>query len=166
MELKSFEISVELAGKLKVVIVEWSKGRSSWIWCGNKSLGRLLEGVEESCRDGRVGNVFKEWEEEGGSYRLQIRSNAARRLLLCLVVDVGAKRFCIIFPEGRDLLGGWPTLATKLRLLGVIVRNNSSNRSFEVSSAPESSSGRERQENPLSFLEVAKLENRRIGDAL
>ena len=92
VESKSFEISVEeLAGKLKRVIVELSKGRSSWIRFGNKSLGRLLEGVEETCRDGGVGNVFKEWKEEGRSYKLQICSNAAGRFPLCSVVAVGAK---------------------------------------------------------------------------
>lgn len=30
-----------------------------------------------------------------------------------------AKRFNLIFPEGRGLLGGWSTLASKLRSLGV-----------------------------------------------
>ena len=50
IELKSFEISVEVIGrKVKRVIVERSKGFVSRIRFGSKSLGGLLEGLEVWC---------------------------------------------------------------------------------------------------------------------
>ena len=33
--------------------------------------------------------------------------------------DVGLKKHCIVFPEGKGLVGGWVLLAKKLRILGV-----------------------------------------------
>ena len=52
VESKTFEISIEeIRGKLRGVILERSKGFSSWIKFGAKSLSSLLEGVEEWCRD-------------------------------------------------------------------------------------------------------------------
>ena len=38
---------------------------------------------------------------------------------LCSVRDVEAKKYCLVFPEGKGLVGGWFLLAKKLRALGV-----------------------------------------------
>ena len=48
VESKTFEISIEeIRGKLRGVILERSKGFSSWIKFGEKSFSSLLEGVED-----------------------------------------------------------------------------------------------------------------------
>ena len=38
---------------------------------------------------------------------------------LCSVISMKEKRFSLVFLEGRGFLGGWKTLATKLRSIGV-----------------------------------------------
>ena len=48
---------------------------------------------------------------------------------MCSVVDVGAKRFCVVCPKGRGFPGGWETLAAKLRSLGVVTKGEAT---FEV----------------------------------
>ncbi|KAL6345622.1 hypothetical protein AAG906_017353 [Vitis piasezkii] len=51
LDSKSFEISVDVFGeKLKGIIVERSRGFTSWIRFGSLSLCCLLEGVEACCR--------------------------------------------------------------------------------------------------------------------
>lgn len=120
VESKTFEISIEeTRGKLRGVILERSKGFSSWIKFGEKSLSSLLEGVEEWCREESSSRILRVWEEGGRKYRLECRSNAAGRYLLCSVRDLEAKRFCLVFPEGKSLVGGWFMLAQKLRALGI-----------------------------------------------
>ena len=51
MDSKSFEISADVFGeKLKGIIMERSRGFTSWIRFGSLSLCCLLEGVEACCR--------------------------------------------------------------------------------------------------------------------
>ena len=50
---------------------------------------------------------------------LECRSNEVGRFLLCLVRDVETKKYCLVFLEGKGLVGGWFLLAKKLRALGV-----------------------------------------------
>ena len=52
-------------------------------------------------------------------YRLEKRANGAGSFLLCFVVDSEVKRFCIVFPEGRVIHGGWALLSEKLHSSGV-----------------------------------------------
>ena len=121
MESKSFEILIdELGDKLRGCIWERSKGITSWIRFGDVSLCRLLAGVEFCCRGGDDKGRSHAWEEEGRSYRLEKCLNEAGRFILCLVHDLEAKRFCLIFPEGKGLSGGWNILAEKLRVVGVV----------------------------------------------
>lgn len=40
--------------------------------------------------------------------------------VMCSMIDLEAKRFCLVFPEGKGLIGGWATLAKKLRSLRVV----------------------------------------------
>ena len=99
VESKTFEISIEeIGGKLRGVILERSKGFSSWIKFGEKSFSSLLEGVEDWCREESSSRRLRVWEEGGRKYRLECRSNVAGRYLLCSVRDVEAKRFCLVFP--------------------------------------------------------------------
>ena len=62
---------------------------------------------------------LKVWEDGGRKFRLECQLNEASRFLLCSVRDVKAKKYCLIFPKGKDLVGGWFLLAKKLRALGV-----------------------------------------------
>lgn len=120
VESKTFEISIEeVQGKKRGTIVERRKGFSSWIRFGAKSLSCLLEGVEAWCRGESNSRGLKVWEEGGRKFRLECRANDAGRFLLCSVRDVEAKQYCLVFPEGRGLVGGWMLLAQKLRAVGV-----------------------------------------------
>ena len=86
VETKSFEISVkETGGKLRGVILERSKGCSSWIHFRHVSLECLLQGVEECCRVEIPRSFANNWEEEGRKYRLEQHTNGANCFLLCSV---------------------------------------------------------------------------------
>ena len=120
VESKTFEISIEeIRVKSRGVILERSKGFSSWMKFGVKSFSFLLEGVEDWCRGESSSRRLKVLEEGGRKYRLECRSNDAGRYLLCSVRDLEAKRFCLVFPEGKGLVRGWFLLAQKLRALGI-----------------------------------------------
>ncbi|RVW31228.1 hypothetical protein CK203_082860 [Vitis vinifera] len=121
MESKSFEISVEdVGGKLRGIILERCKGLSLWIRFGKSSLRCLLEGVEVCYREESFEREVRSWEEEGRKFRLERHTNEAERFILCFVHDVEQKRFCLVFLEGRGILGGWVKLVEKLCSLGVI----------------------------------------------
>ena len=107
MEFKSFELQVEvIGGKLKECIWERCRGTTSWIRFGEVSLSRLLDSVEACCRDNGNRRWVLDWEKGGRKDRLECCSNKAGRFLLCLVRDIESKGYCVIFPEGRGLLGG------------------------------------------------------------
>ena len=107
IESKTFEVSIEeVRGKLRGTIVERSRGFSSWIRFGVASLRKLLEGLEECCKEEKKGRLVKVWKEEGRKFKLERRENGAGRYILCSIVDVETKRFCLVFPEGKGLLGG------------------------------------------------------------
>lgn len=52
-------------------------------------------------------------------YKLELHNNNVGRFLLCSVSLIEDKRFSLVLPEGRDFLGGWKALTTKLRSIGV-----------------------------------------------
>ena len=56
--------------------------------------------------------------EGGRRYQLELHSNKAGCFLFCTAWDVEGKRFSLVFPEGRGVVGGWKLLAGKLRSLG------------------------------------------------
>ena len=96
-----------------------SRGSSSWIRFRNVSLSQLLEGLE-ACSNKVDGKEFcKVWKEGGRAFKMESRSNGARRFIQCSVKSVEAKRFILIFPEGRGVVGGWSILAKKLKDLVV-----------------------------------------------
>ena len=107
IESKSFEISVELSkGKLSGVIIERGRNFSTWIRFRERGMSLLLEGVEDFYQKESLKEFKNSWVEEGRSYKLQFRSNEAGRYLLCSIFFVEAKRFVLIFPDGKGLLGG------------------------------------------------------------
>ena len=123
IESKSFEVSVEeVRGKIRGTIVERSRGLSSWIRFGLTSLRNFLEGLEECCREERKGRLAKVWEVEGRKFKVERRENGAGRYILCSVIDVESKRFCLVVPEGKGLPGGWALFAEKLWDLGVVMQ--------------------------------------------
>ncbi|KAL6345756.1 hypothetical protein AAG906_017501 [Vitis piasezkii] len=158
VESKSFELLIDDAGgKLRGCI--WERcGITSWIRFGDLSLSSLLAGVETCCRgrDDRSWSLV--WEEEGRKYRLERRSNEAGRFLLCSIRDLEAKRFCLIFPEGKGLSGGWNILAKKLREVGVVPLGGLKDPlSIEVLK-------KEKELEPRTYADVAKSKTGRLGD--
>ena len=83
---------------------------------------KTTEGLEECCREEKKGSLVKVWEEKGRKFRLERRVNGAGRYVLCSVVDVETKGFCLVFRQGKGLLEGWAILAEKLRALGVVTQ--------------------------------------------
>lgn len=121
VKCKSFGIIAEVVkGKVIGKVLERSQGFSSWIKFGEKSLITLLEGMEECCLK-NLRNHFKKVESEGRrKYLQELRSNVARRFLLC---SMAAGRFTLLFSKCKGCPGGWSTLAKKLRSLGVSSNN-------------------------------------------
>ena len=120
VESKSFEILINSSGgKLRGIIMERSKGFSNWIRFGDYGLRSLLGGVEACCKEEKFRKVIKTWVEERRKFILELRANEAGRYIICSVRDMEAKRFSLVFPEGRGLIGGWVLLAEKLCSLGI-----------------------------------------------
>ena len=167
IESKTFEVSIEeIKGKLKGIIVERSRGFSSWIRFGASGLRKLLECFEECCREEKKGRLVKVWEEEGRKFRLERRVNGAGRYVLCSVVDVEAKRFCLVFPEGKGMIGGWVILVEKLRAFGIVTHKEAkSEEAFRIKSKKKVATLEGEEERCLgnkvrgekkTFLDVAK----------
>ncbi|RVW80659.1 hypothetical protein CK203_044359 [Vitis vinifera] len=167
VESKTFEITIEeTRGKLRGVILERSKGFSSWIKFGAKSLSSLLEGVEEWCRDESSSRSLRAWEEGGRKYRLECRSNIAGRYLLCSVRDSEAKRFCLVFPEGKGLVGGWFMLAQKLRALGITTQPMKKFELGNSTSVKEDYRGKGKEKGKGVFPDAVRMEKGELGEAL
>ena len=159
VESKSFEILIdEVGGKLRGCIWERSKGITSWIRFGDVSLCRLLARVEFCCRGRDEKGWSHAWEEEDRSYRLEKRLNEVGRFILCSVRDIEAKHFCLIFPEGKGLSGGWNILVKKLRVAGVVPIGSLKTPLFrEVQK-------KEMELEPRTYADVTKSRAGRIGD--
>ena len=167
VDSKSFEISVDVFGKKENgIIVERSRGFTSWIRFGRSSLCWLLEGVEANCR-GEFGQRFvKSWEDGGMRYKLECRANEAGRFLLCLVIDSDAKRHCLVIPEGKCFLEEWTLLAEKLRSLGVSTCDEL--REVFASSKAESRDGDSKGKKGKSYVDAVNARGvsrvRRLGE--
>ena len=89
---------------------------------------------------------------------MERRTNEAGRFILYSVCDLEAKRFCLIFPEGKRLSGGWNILAEKLREVGVAPFGGLKDPlSLEVLK-------KEKKLEPRTFADVAKSKMGRLGD--
>ena len=159
VESKSFELLIDVVrGKLRGCIWERCRGITSWIRFEDASLRSLLTGVETCCRGRDDRSQSLVWEKEGRKYRLERRSNEAGRFLLCSVRDLEAKRFCLIFPEGKGLSGGWNILAEKLREVGVVpIGGLKDPLSIELLK-------KEKEFEPRTYVDVAKSKTGRLGD--
>ena len=162
IESKSFEISIDQAGwRLVGTITKRGRGFVEWIKFGAKSLSQLLEGVEDLCNIAERKKVSKTWLEGGRSFCLALRRNSAGRFLLCSVRSTEGRRFSLVFPEGREMVGGWVLLANKLRSLGIVPPFVSP----EVLEMVISSQGLTNSLiRGLSYAEAAKLGRRGVGE--
>ena len=79
----------------------------------------MLEGEETWYRGDSSSRCLKVWENGGRKFKLECQSNEASRFLLCLVQDMKAKKYCLVFPKVKGLVGAWFMLYMKLRALGV-----------------------------------------------
>ena len=89
---------------------------------------------------------------------MEQRSNGAGCFLLCSILNQEARRFTLVFPEGRGLSGGWKTLANKLRSLGV--------GSFVLSGGENCSLIPVQRDSKLSYAEAAKEHYGRMRNAV
>ena len=168
VDSKSFEISVDVLGKkLKGIIVKRSRGFTSWIRFGSTSLCCLLEGVEACCKGEFAKRFVKSLEEGGRKFKLECRANEADIFLLCSVVDSEAKKHCLVFPEGKGILGGWALLAEKLRSLGLSTRDEP--REVFVFFKTESRDGASEGKEKNSYVDAMNTRGistaRRLGEA-
>ena len=107
---------------------------------------------------------------------MERRENGAGRYILCSIVDVETKRFCLVVPEGKGLLGGWAFFAEKLRALGVVTQEEAKiEEALRVDSKPkvvtvegedERCLGKKVEGEKKTFVDVAKESAGRQGDAL
>ena len=108
---------------------------------------------------------------------MERRVNGAGRFVLCSIVDLEAKRFCLVFIEGMGLLGGSAILAEKLQALGVVTqakaktkaaasRTDSKMKAVTKEGKAEKSLGKLVEGEKKAFVGVAREPAGRIGDAL
>ena len=165
MDSKSFEISVDVFGeKLKGIIVERSRGFTSWIKFGSLSLCCLLEGVEACCRGESAKRFVKSWEDGGRKFKLVRRANEVNRFLWCSVVDVEAKKYYLVFPKEKGILEGWALLAEKLCSLGVLICNEP--RGVFDFFRTESRVGASKGKMKNSYVDAVKSRARRLGEVV
>ena len=146
--------------------MERSKSFSSWIRFGEKSLSYLLEGMEAWCRGESSSRCLKVWEEGGRKFRLECRSNEAGRFLLYSVRDLEAKKYCLVFPEGKGLVGGWFLLAKKLRALGVSTPALSKVYQGVPTSEKDECSFKGKEKGKGMYAEVVRVKTGEPGESL
>ncbi|KAL6349456.1 hypothetical protein AAG906_034113 [Vitis piasezkii] len=96
------------------------RGGKRWFAIESKSFEVSVEEARGKIRGTIVERSrAKVWEEEGRKFKVERRENGTGRYILCYVIDVESKRFCLMVPEGKGIPGGWALFAEKLRDLGV-----------------------------------------------
>ena len=131
----------------------------------------MLQGGKE-----RKGRLAKVWEEEGRKFKVERRENGAGRYILCSVIDVESKRFCLVVPEGKGIPGGWALFAEKLRELGVATqeevkvkeasRGESKSERVLIENKEESCIEKKAMGGKKSYADVTKEPAGKQGDAL
>ncbi|RVX15844.1 hypothetical protein CK203_005809 [Vitis vinifera] len=145
------------------------KGGKCWFALESKTFEisiEVVQGVEAWYRGESSSRRSKVWKEEGRKFRMRCRSNEAGRFLLCPVRDVEAKKFCLVFPKGNGLVGGWFLLAKKLRALGVSTPTMWNSVSVVPTTTKMGSSVKGLENEPGSFAEVVKMKIEESEDSL
>ena len=116
------------------------------------------------------------WEEEGRKFKVERCENGAGRYILCSVIDVESKRFCLVVPEGKGLPGGWALFAEKLWDLGVVMqeevkveealRGESKSKGVLTENKVESCNEKKEVGEKKLFVDVTKKPVGKQGDAL
>ena len=108
--------------------------------------------------------LVKSWEDGGRRFKLESRANEAGRFLLCSVVDPESKRYCLVFPEGKGILGGWVLLAEKLCFLGVLTRDEPRGTVvfYGIGSTNEEYEGKAKK----SYVDMVKTRVKKLGEAV
>ena len=97
---------------------------------------------------------------------MERRSNEVGRLILCSIWNLEVKKFCLVFLEGKGFVGGWATLAKRLRTLGIVTRPKSTLvPGFGGAGSEKSSRGALAKTNQ-SLVEVAKEKVGCYGEAI
>ena len=136
----------------------------SWIKFRNLSLCCLLEGVEACCRGVIVQGFVKSWEDGGKKFKLESHANEVGRFLLCSMVDSESKRYCLVFLEGKGILGGWVLLAEKLRFLGVLTWDEP--RGTTAFYGTGRTDGESEGKAKKSYVDVVKTGAKKLGEAV
>ncbi|RVX20321.1 hypothetical protein CK203_004871 [Vitis vinifera] len=139
---------------------------------GKISTSYLGLSLGASFKSMMVWNVEKErlWKRETESLEWSNGLNKARRFILLLCRDIEAKRYSIIFPEGKGQASGWNSLAVRLRGLGVTPSKGL--KFTNVPEAPLKPKGvlevqwKEKGVETKSFAEAVKSTSRRAGESV
>ena len=97
---------------------------------------------------------------------MERRANEEGRFILCSILDLEAKRFCLVFPERKGILGGWVTLAKKLRSLGVAAPLEGKAGSVSEGDKASKSGRGQVEDEKRAFVVVAKATVGRLGDVI
>ena len=87
------------------------------------------------------------------------------------------KRFCLVFPKGKGLLGGWAIIAKKLQALGVVTqveakieatatRAKTKTKAVTKDGKAEKSLGKAVEGEKKVFVDITRESDGRIGDVL
>ena len=97
---------------------------------------------------------------------MEKKTNGAGNYILCSVLDLEAKKLCLVFPEGRGLKKGWFLLVEKLRILGVTLSSEEKNPTWKgLGVGVEKKKGLKLGERG-DFVKIEKKNEGRRGDAL
>ena len=80
--------------------------------------------------------------------------------------DLEAKRFCLIFPKGKGLVGGWFLLAQKLRALEVSTPTLSKGDLGTSNSENDGYSVKRKEKGNRVYAAVARVKTEELGDSL
>lgn len=126
----------------------------------------MLEGVETCCEGQFRNSFFMWWNKVSKGYKLVLPSNKAGRFLLCSVLSLEEKSFSLVFPEGRDGLGEWKTLASKLSKIGVVLKFRKAKSSKEVVRLLVDSGGGKALPKGKSYVQVVSRGKKELGETV
>ncbi|KAL6343750.1 hypothetical protein AAG906_027520 [Vitis piasezkii] len=95
------------------------RGGKKWFAVESKTFEVSIEEVR-----GKIRGTIVERSRDGRKFKVEIRENGVGRYILCSIIVVESKRFCLVVPEGKGLLGGWVLFAEKLRDLGCFMASS------------------------------------------
>lgn len=92
--------------------------------------------------------------------------NEVGRYILYSIRDLEAKKFCLVFPEGKGIIRGWALLVEKLHFLRVSTLEEGNASSLPMASLFAKSVNCLRRQAKGSYAEVAKAKMRGLGEVI